>query len=57
MLPWGGGTAAVGPQQVVEHNDHSATRTIVAADNEVSNGFVKDGKSLPYVFEATESGK
>ena len=34
-------------------------RTIVAADNEVSNGFVKSGtgKSLPYVFEANESGK
>ena len=33
-------------------------RTIVAADNEVSNGFVKSGtgKSLPYVFEANESG-
>eukprot|EP00096_Caligus_rogercresseyi_P002369 TRINITY_DN1448_c0_g1_i1.p1 TRINITY_DN1448_c0_g1~~TRINITY_DN1448_c0_g1_i1.p1 ORF type:complete len:481 (-),score=134.47 TRINITY_DN1448_c0_g1_i1:720-2162(-) len=31
-------------------------RTIVASDNDVSNGFVKDGKALPYVFEATESG-
>ena len=31
-------------------------KTIVASDNEVSNGFVKDGKRLPYVFEATESG-
>ena len=33
------------------------SRTIVASDNEVSNGFVKDGKRLPYVCEATESGK
>ena len=32
-------------------------KTIVAADNEVSNGFVKSGRSLPYVFEANESGK
>ncbi|TRY67378.1 hypothetical protein TCAL_05497 [Tigriopus californicus] len=33
-----------------------AGKTIVASDNEVSNGFVKDGKMLPYVFEANESG-
>lgn len=32
-------------------------KTIVASDNEVSNGFVRDGKKLPYVFEANESGK
>jgi hypothetical protein len=31
-------------------------KTIVASDNDVTNGFVKDGKMLPYVFEATESG-
>jgi len=31
-------------------------RTIVAADGEVSNGFVKDGQRLPYVFEASDSG-
>ncbi|QQP54103.1 Zinc finger protein 135like, partial [Caligus rogercresseyi] len=30
-------------------------RTIVASDNDVSNGFVKDGKSTSLVFEATES--
>lgn len=34
----------------------STSKTIVASDNEVSNGFVKDGKMLPYVFEANESG-
>eukprot|EP00095_Tigriopus_kingsejongensis_P010926 maker-scaffold206_size259025-snap-gene-0.9 protein:Tk10926 transcript:maker-scaffold206_size259025-snap-gene-0.9-mRNA-1 annotation:"low quality protein: zinc finger protein 705a-like" len=33
-----------------------AGKTIVASDNEVSNGFVKDGKMLPYVFEANEAG-
>ena len=32
-------------------------KTIVASDNDVTNGFVKDGKMLPYVFEANESGK
>ena len=32
-------------------------KTIVAADGEVSNGFVKDGQRLPYVFEASDSGK
>ncbi len=32
-------------------------RTIVASGDEVSNGFVKDGKRLPYVFEANESGE
>ncbi len=37
--------------------EQSTYRTIVASDNEVSNGFVKDGKRLPYVFEANESGK
>jgi len=34
----------------------SATKTIVASDADVSNGFVKSGRSLPYVFEASESG-
>lgn len=29
----------------------------VLSDTDVSNGFVKDGSSLPYVFEANESGK
>ena len=33
------------------------TKTIVAADGDVSNGFVMSGRSLPYVFEASESGK
>ncbi|XP_040580720.1 uncharacterized protein [Lepeophtheirus salmonis] len=37
-------------------NNVLSCRTIVASDNDVSNGFVKDGKALPYVFEATESG-
>lgn len=32
-------------------------KTIVASDNDVTNGFVKDGKMLPYVFEANESGE
>ena len=32
-------------------------KTIVASDSDVSNGFVKCGRSLPYVFEATETGK
>ena len=31
-------------------------KTIVASDSDVSNGFVKCGRSLPYVFEATETG-
>ena len=36
----------------------SATgKTIVASDSDVSNGFVKDGKMLPYVFEANEAGE
>ena len=34
----------------------STTKTIVASDGDVSNGFVKSGRSLPYVFEASESG-
>jgi hypothetical protein len=37
-------------------SDITSSRTIIASDSEVSNGFVKDGKRLPYVFEATESG-
>jgi hypothetical protein len=36
---------------------HLIGKTIVASDNDVTNGFVKDGKMLPYVFEATESGQ
>lgn len=34
----------------------TGTKTIVASDSDVSNGFVKSGRSLPYVFEASESG-
>lgn len=45
------------PTYLVHNNIKSvAGKTIVASDNEVSNGFVKDGKMLPYVFEANESG-
>jgi hypothetical protein len=29
---------------------------VMLSDTDVSNGFVKDGSSLPYVFEANESG-
>ena len=32
------------------------TRAVVANDTDVSNGFVKDGKTLPYVFEANDAG-
>ena len=35
----------------------STSKTIVTSDDEVSNGFVKDGKRLPYVFEANETGQ
>lgn len=35
----------------------TTTKTIVASDSDVSNGFVKSGRSLPYVFEASETGK
>ena len=35
----------------------SIGRAVVASDNDVSNGFVKDGKMLPYVFEANDAGK
>ena len=38
-------------------NTSATGKTVVAADSDVSNGFVKDGKMLPYVFEANESGK
>merc|ERR1712038_2048063 len=31
-------------------------RTIMASDGDVTNGFVKNGSSLPYVYEANESG-
>ena len=39
------------------NDDENFPKTIVASDNEISNGFVSDGKRLPYVFEANESGK
>lgn len=29
---------------------------VVVAENDVANGFVKDGSSLPYIFETNESG-
>ena len=30
---------------------------VVVAENDVANGFVKDGSSLPYIFESNESGR
>merc|ERR1719461_1904066 len=33
-----------------------STKTIVAADGDVSNGFVMAGRNLPYVFEASDAG-
>ena len=44
-------------QQQVDSSLPPLGKTIVASDNEVSNGFVKEGRRLPYVFEATESGE
>lgn len=46
------------PQSQPSDNYQSSmgTKTIVASDSDVSNGFVKSGRSLPYVFEASESG-
>ena len=38
-------------------NATATGKTIVSPDSDVSNGFVKDGKMLPYVFEANEAGK
>jgi len=32
------------------------SRTILASDGDVANGFVKNGTSLPYVYETNESG-
>ena len=44
-------------QQLLQSQAGLTGKTIVASDNDVTNGFVKDGKMLPYVFEATEAGK
>lgn len=33
------------------------TGTVMASDAEVSNGFVKNGTSLPYVIETNKSGE
>ncbi len=56
-------------QHYEQHEQHSeqqnstyniptlAGQTVVATDSDVSNGFVKSGRSLPYVFEANELGK
>ena len=45
------------PASMVMGGSNVTTKTIVAADGDVSNGFVMSGRSLPYVFEASESGK
>ena len=39
-----------------EASANATGKTIVSPDSDVSNGFVKDGKMLPYVFEANEAG-
>ncbi len=39
-----------------DENDECQT-IVAAAGQEVSNGFVKDGRQLPYVFEASDSGE
>jgi hypothetical protein len=51
------------PKQSFQHVRQSAMpagligKTIVAPNDDVTNGFVKDGKMLPYVFEASETGE
>jgi hypothetical protein len=44
------------PAGMLNGGSNITTKTIVAADGDVSNGFVMSGRSLPYVFEASESG-
>ena len=46
------------PSSYDSHQKTSANgKTIISPDSDVSNGFVKDGKMLPYVFEANEAGR
>ena len=41
-----------------EHSNNAANpQTFMASHVEVSNGFVKNGTSLPYVIETNKSGK
>ena len=47
-------TGSVGLEPEASKEDVGA---LCVADTEVSNGFVKDGSSLQYVFETNESGK
>ena len=43
------------PEQQAE--DYAQHCGVVMSENEVTNGFVKDGSSLPYIFETNDSGK
>lgn len=45
--------------ETAHHADNNARLEygVMLSDTDVSNGFVKDGTSLPYVFEANESGE
>ncbi len=45
------------PPSIHLPNNLGGQTTVVATDSDVSNGFVKSGRSLPYVFEANELGK
>lgn len=38
-------------------DEANRSRTVMTSDAEVANGFVKNGTSLPYVFETNKSGK
>jgi len=37
-------------------SDGARSRTVMTSDAEVANGFVKNGTTLPYVFESNKSG-
>ena len=51
-------TAHLNPSEAgPEGSSPLITRAVVANDTDVSNGFVKDGKTLPYVFEANDAGE
>ena len=45
------------PSESGDGEDLTQVCGMLMSENEVTNGFVKDGSSLPYIFETNESGK
>ena len=54
---WPTSASSLDPAPDTTEDDSLRLTTINTNEHEVANGFVKNGSSLPYVYETNDSGK